>query len=463
MALNLKYTLKNIGNIDNAEVTIKPLTIIAGENSSGKTFLTKSLYTILNSIYKDHFSDDLIKKFTRLNRSYKDFTDQPYEPSQIDHDFQSAYNAHSKKMSSVIQELSNAAFKDQNDILNANEQIFDDFKTAIDEYLTHQEKTPHSSKYTEEINNIKESFANLLHTIKNRMSTIVKGTQASLNIGFKKNYQITNLHNLIKQDKKEDLEITIDGIGTIKIDKQAQIHFSFQGSGIEEIQSVKNIVFFDSPVYLKIRKALEKHNSGLLSFFNTKEEDSYLRGYPEYIEQIYAFMNKEYIHTPDFNEISQNIQETIAGKLDTTESGDIQYVDTKGSIIPISLTAMGISNLGLIDLLLRNNVINKGSFLIMDEPEVHLHPQWQVALANILYKIAQSGANIILATHSLDLLKAFQVKLQSDEEQASKIIAINKMPFDQEFSQRSEIDKIGTILDDLSQPYYDLYMNKYGL
>ena len=49
MGIKLQYNLENIGNINKASITIKPLTIIAGENSSGKTFVTKSLYTVLDS------------------------------------------------------------------------------------------------------------------------------------------------------------------------------------------------------------------------------------------------------------------------------------------------------------------------------------------------------------------------------------------------------------------------------
>jgi predicted ATPase len=97
MSLKLKYTLKNIGNISDATVTIKSLTIIAGENSSGKTFVTKSLYTILNSIYKDHFSDQLINKFQLLNQSYLEFYDELSKPAKIDITFNEFYLVNPEK------------------------------------------------------------------------------------------------------------------------------------------------------------------------------------------------------------------------------------------------------------------------------------------------------------------------------------------------------------------------------
>jgi predicted ATPase len=141
-----------------------------------------------------------------------------------------------------------------------------------------------------------------------------------------------------------------------------------------------------------------------------------------------------------------------------SNSGDINYKDNQNNTIPLSLTAMGISNIGLIDLLIRNNIINKGSFLIMDEPEVHLHPQWQVIMAQILYKIAKNGANIIIATHSLDFLKAFENILKEEEDKAQEIISINKMPYQEDFLELLELEKVGIVLDDLSKPFYNLYM-----
>lgn len=340
MRIKLQYNLENIGNIDKASITIKPLTIIAGENSSGKTFVTKSLYTILDSVYKNHLLE-------------------------------------------------------------------------------------------EPINNI-------------------------LNIGFKKNFQITNLQNLINQNQQKNLKLSLETLGTIEIDKNQKIQFHTENSTVPLVDCLNNIIFFDSPVYIKIRKALEKSKNSRFSQFD-KDEDKYLKGYPQYLDQLYDYIDKEYIDIPEFYVISQEIQEIIQGKLEVSNSGEISYTDTNHNTIPLSLTAMGISNIGLIDLLLRNNIINKGSFLIMDEPEVHLHPEWQVVMAQILYKIAKNGANVIIATHSLDFLKAFENILKEDKK-AEEIIAINKMPYDEEFTDLSELEKVGIALDDLSKPFYDLYM-----
>ncbi|MFK5977010.1 MAG: AAA family ATPase [Sulfurovum sp.] len=326
MGMKLKFDIENMGNIDKATIIIKPLTIIAGENSSGKTFVTKGLYTLLDFIYRD--------------------------------------------------------------------------------------------------NNL-------------------------LDISFKKNFQITSLESLINKNNYQNLKLSLESFIDIEIDKNQNIDYKVM---VDDLNSLENIIFFDSPLYTKIRKAVEKNSNSI------KNEDKYLKGYPQYIEQFYEFIDKEYIDIPDFSDISQEIQEIINGRLEVSQSGDINYKDNQNNIIPISLTAMGISNIGVIDLLLRNNIINKGSFLIMDEPEVHLHPKWQVFLAQILYKIAKSGANIIIATHSLDFLKAFENILKEDGEKAEEIISINQMPYDEKNLELSELEKVGLVLDDLSKPFYNLYM-----
>lgn len=48
----MKLSLKNIGKLKNAEIEINGITIIAGENDTGKSTISKSLYSIFNAFYK---------------------------------------------------------------------------------------------------------------------------------------------------------------------------------------------------------------------------------------------------------------------------------------------------------------------------------------------------------------------------------------------------------------------------
>lgn len=457
MGMKLQYNLENIGNIDKASITIKPLTIIAGENSTGKTFVTKSLYTILDSVYKNYFLDGLISKFKLIERSFEYFQIELSKPSKKDIEFKKYFEIYLEEVQFFIIEIKESSFEEQEIISYKYMERFNRFENKIKSYFEDKLKTKKFFKYKELIDKILKYLLEFNDVVNNRLDIVSNGISSSLDIGFKKNFQITNLQNLINKNQSNNLKLSLNNLGNIEIDNNQNIKFSLTSEGIEEVQSVENIIFFDSPVYIKIRKALEKSKNNFFSFIDN-ENEKYLKGYPQYLEQLYKFIDKEYIDIADFNLISQEIQEIIKGKLEVTNSGDINYKDNNNNTIPLSLTAMGISNIGLIDLLIRNNIINKGSFLIMDEPEVHLHPEWQVIMAQLLYKIAKNGANIIIATHSLDFLKAFENILKENGKIAEDIISINKMPYQDDFLVLSELEKVGIVLDDLSKPFYDLYM-----
>jgi predicted ATPase len=60
-SMDFELTIKNLGNIKQASFKVKPFTIIAGENSSGKSFATKGLYCLLDALNRDYLSQDFIR------------------------------------------------------------------------------------------------------------------------------------------------------------------------------------------------------------------------------------------------------------------------------------------------------------------------------------------------------------------------------------------------------------------
>jgi hypothetical protein len=321
-------------------------------------------------------------------------------------------------------------------------------------------KTKNVKKYltvNAHLDNLQTAFEEITSRITNCISTVVAGIENTLSENIKTNFQVTDYSLLINNTAPTNkAEITIDTIGNITMSQSNDLSFSFTHQGIEKIQNLRHIVYVDSPAYLKIRKGLQKR--GLASrLFQFEDKQKYLSGYPQYIDKLYDFIDMEYIGQADFLNLSTEIQELTHGQFRVAKSGDIVFETSQGKNIPLSLTAMGISNIGLLELLIRNNVINKGSFLIIDEPEAHLHPKWQVFLVKLLYQIAKAGANIIIATHSIDIIKAIE-NLLKQEDGADELISLNQMPFDIESKKKTELEKAAAILNDLSEPYLELYL-----
>ena len=75
----------------------------------------------------------------------------------------------------------------------------------------------------------------------------------------------------------------------------------------------------------------------------------------------------------------------------------------------LSKCAEGIKSLATISILDKYQLLGPGTLLIIDEPEVHLHPQWVVGMARVLVKLAKDrNVKVLITTHSPDLVHAIR-------------------------------------------------------
>ena len=77
--------------------------------------------------------------------------------------------------------------------------------------------------------------------------------------------------------------------------------------------------------------------------------------------------------------------------------------------IEMNLVAEGFRKFAMLAQLLYNGSLTQKSTLFWDEPEANLNPALLRKLAAILAELARQGFQIILATHSMSLLKEFHI------------------------------------------------------
>ena len=82
--------------------------------------------------------------------------------------------------------------------------------------------------------------------------------------------------------------------------------------------------------------------------------------------------------------------------------------------IKINNLSAGIKSFVVLKMLLEKGCIEKQDVLILDEPEVHLHPEWQVAYAELIVLLQREfELSVIVTTHSpyfLDAIDLFSKK-----------------------------------------------------
>ena len=73
----------------------------------------------------------------------------------------------------------------------------------------------------------------------------------------------------------------------------------------------------------------------------------------------------------------------------------------------------GVKEIGIIQILLQNGKLKEGSFLIIDEPESSLHPEWEIKYAEVLVLLAKElNAHVYLNSHSPMFIEAISLYSQ---------------------------------------------------
>lgn len=120
--------------------------------------------------------------------------------------------------------------------------------------------------------------------------------------------------------------------------------------------------------------------------------------------------------TDNIRRVASIVKSIISGDIRPEETNlpfyrekRLQYVRKDGMRIFLKGAATGIISFSYILRLLENGWINKGTLLIIDEPEAHLHPQWIVDYARMLVLINREiGAKIVVSSHNPDMIAAIQ-------------------------------------------------------
>ena len=90
------------------------------------------------------------------------------------------------------------------------------------------------------------------------------------------------------------------------------------------------------------------------------------------------------------------------------EDDKLYYERKDGKLsLPLDKLATGMKTFAYLFQLLKNGCLNDKTVLMVDEPEVHLHPQWVVQYAHIVVLLHKMlGVKIVLASHNPDFVAA---------------------------------------------------------
>lgn len=226
--------------------------------------------------------------------------------------------------------------------------------------------------------------------------------------------------------------------------------FSFKNMGVLDVDKVFYIdsySIFDFRDYLGIPKSLleTEHSESLQKALFNKEKYKFLDDHTE-SNKIMKF-------------VEDMINEIAGGKI-VEEESTLQFVPFEGDFVSsMKNTASGIKQISIIQTLLLNKHLKPGSFLIFDEPEVNMHPEWQLKLAQALVVLAIEGnINLYINTHSPLFISCIDTftKYYDIQDDVSYYLTVDSEDEDQK--GRYDFiavpnDNLQRIFDNLGEPY----------
>lgn len=111
----------------------------------------------------------------------------------------------------------------------------------------------------------------------------------------------------------------------------------------------------------------------------------------------------------DFFGIAKEIEDKLLnGTLLVTKEGDVQFVSNKnkGKKLPIHMSASIVKTMSSLVFYLKY-LAQKSDLIIIDEPEMNLHPDSQVLLTKIFAKLLSQGFRLLISTHSDYIIREF--------------------------------------------------------
>lgn len=363
----MKLNLRNILKIESADIELGGLTVITGENDSGKSSIGKVLFSILKAVngYKEVDSERIFHMIRiSVMNIWKMFPDN--------HSKWGLRHLHSVSRSLLeadrFYEFSKEVMKE------ATEHDFETRRYAI---LEHR---------LSELNRIISEYKKPELAVKRTFEHIANGE-------FKENlnsYGTTESHICFYDD-------TIDAKGS-------EIIINFENGQLLQMQvkgqiSIEDITYIESPVYLHILDALR--GSLRESYFFHRANVPYHLS--DMAEKLLRSSNEKYGSLEQLNDYQSqldNISSLINGDFILDEDSDQLFFQKGEQTIPTVSVASGIKSFGMLMRLIKSGSISTSKILVLDEPEIHLHPEWQVEYCKLIVELVSQGVPIVVSSHS---------------------------------------------------------------
>lgn len=396
----MKFIIENVGPIKTATVELGQLTIVCGKNNTGKTCLTRSIYEFYRTF--------------RNNLSFSVDIDQKTFPLDID------LAQYAKQASSAVKEC---AKKYSKAILDNGAKLSVSLKPS--EFPVSCDAPPSQWKMGHRLFTIKKE-GSVLH-IDEKVIPLDSTDKQEYNkddddFDFQALLSAIIKHYLFEQ-KFNDCFIA-DSF-CVMSERNGFVHFKTHiniANAFVANQSTNN----STPIKIKIDEEGEQlPNRKLLPLSLS------LIHALSIFERETMFENRK--QTEFQKQFNPMLDAIVEGKYELKE-GQFFFTpnNSNNNAISMDRSSSSIESLLLLDYYVRY-LSEKGDVLVIDEPEMNLHPEKQRQLARFLATLVNAGIKVFITTHSDYIIREFNTLIMLNDPKSPRLTAIaKKLGYDQD-------------------------------
>lgn len=442
----MKIDFEHLGGIDKGSVELNDFTLFCGKNNSGKTYVMYSLYGLLEKEFDIRF--DFVKGI--ISRLKKDGTYSlkvsdtinQYQDKMIEH-IEYHFKEYLPRLFGVTDEefsgtmigldfsgeklYERAIKKPAKRILSLGKNKDWSLLLEKEENSDIIQITLHNSEIPDGLlqDFISKGLVSIVFTCLSKDSFLLPAERAGLNLFFK---ELSSTRNLLLQHAQKD--------------------------SIDPMELLKDII-------------------------SSRYADP-VQDYIQHLNKIGRTQKQKSV----YREYAQNIQKKILnGKYEVDNQGNVFFLPYRSNNkkLPLHFSSSTVKTFfGLVFYL--EHLADKGDCLMIDEPELNLHPDNQREVARVLAQLVNHGLKIIVSTHSNYFMREInnlimlkndfpgvealrnKYKYSADELLASSVVSAYL--FDNKKIQAMKLDDEGvivetfdTVTDELNQSSDDIYFS----
>ena len=466
--MNIK--LENIGIIKNSNIQLDGLTVITGQNNSGKTTVGKVIYSLVDAVsnLSAKAENDRLKYIRKvLNKIQDDFdifrltrrvsfdNDESIFPrdSAI---YSLLFDFHATPKGSVfpgewnnIEEFSHVL---RDELMSYNVDLIDEnssfFKYYNNLLLKREDIDGVKARVKNKID-IAVSMLDKMFVALNRDPALIDYARESINqtlrVEFSDQIQpvvVDVEKSRIEVSDNETIMFAFDITNNNLVNNGRPV---FSDAPYKKAYFIDNPFVLDSMPYRRINVSQDLDNNTILDSSRILPHEIKLNSVLKRKKATTVF--EETVINHGLTEIKEKIDEVLSGEFEFNSDGEFYVKD--GKKLHLTNLATGSKMFSILKMLVDNGEIDENTLLVLDEPEAHLHPSWQNKFAEIIVLLVKYlNTGVLLTSHSPNFVLAIDAYMRKYE-------IIDKTNFYQTNHFDNGLVEYVNVNDDLGQIYAD--------